>query len=154
MTQYEISPRQSGRHWEARSGDGTPLLFETAEQAAKVTAMQIIRRDGGTLVSLEPSKSGVWMLAVEPPPEDRLALAGLPRSNPFCETCRWWHVWEVQSNPSGTFGECRRNSPVLALVRNHADQDRYLSKWPNTRAQDWCGRHAATPGGIPLDGEP
>lgn len=163
-TRFEIKPRRTGRLWESLSSSGQPLLLETEALAAEVTAAQILRREGGVRVKLEQWSEGLWYLTLafettEPQPgaasvpafSDRPAPADLPRANPFCETCRWWRRWTVQSNPGGTFGECRRNSPLLALVRNANHEDRHLSKWPNTRAEDWCGRHAATPGVLALD---
>ena len=61
--------------------------------------------------------------------------------NPPCGTCRWWHRWARQTNPAGTFGECRRSNPVLVVTQSQDHCDRALSKWPSTREGDWCGRH-------------
>lgn len=63
-------------------------------------------------------------------------------ANPPCETCRFWRKWDSQGRAGGVFGECRKLSPVVILVRaNSPGPDRPVSKWPTTRSNDWCGRH-------------
>lgn len=62
----------------------------------------------------------------------------IPSANPPCECCKWWNRWTQQANPPHVFGECRRHAPVSmpSLKPGHHG---LVSKWPSTRAVDWCG---------------
>lgn len=49
-----------------------------------------------------------------------------------CATCEFW------VRRSETVGQCRFNPPAQVFdVRNSI-----ITNWPDSRADDWCGRHA------------
>ena len=54
-----------------------------------------------------------------------------------CENCTYW-----QAAKSGSAGECRRHAPqTIAFTVD--DNVKFESRFPATKAQDWCGDYAA-----------
>ncbi len=53
-----------------------------------------------------------------------------------CTSCRHW------KNLSSGEGECRRRPPQ-AITFTINDEVRFETRFPMTRAQDWCGEYAA-----------
>lgn len=59
-----------------------------------------------------------------------------------CLGCKWWDAYDSDSRQA----ECRRHAPVRAQesgddgnVTKHWTE----TKWPETKAKDWCGDHEA-----------
>ena len=54
----------------------------------------------------------------------------------LCEACTYWEA------KSGEVGECRRHAPQT-VVFNVDTEVKFESRFPLTKAQDWCGDFTA-----------
>lgn len=54
-----------------------------------------------------------------------------------CESCTYW-----QAKSSATSGECRRHAPQTIAFTVDAGV-KFESRFPETKAADWCGDYAA-----------
>ena len=58
-------------------------------------------------------------------------------TNEFCEHCKHWKEWEVQpASDRMAIGDCRKNEPQCFQTGDV----RFGTKWPSTRATDFCGK--------------
>ena len=56
---------------------------------------------------------------------------------PKCETCRYWHQYDMRRN----FGECFRYPPRSKWGLDYENNEVEHSR-PKTCKWDWCGEHA------------
>ena len=66
------------------------------------------------------------------------------RTETLCGSCQWWVRWAVQAHSApghGPYGECRKNSPHLVMRQGDDGVASPYTKWPSTKATDFCGRH-------------
>lgn len=59
---------------------------------------------------------------------------------PLCETCRYWHQYDMRRN----FGFCYRYPPRSKWGRDNSDNEIEHDR-PKTLKWDWCGEYAETP---------
>lgn len=49
----------------------------------------------------------------------------------YCETCAWYDL---------NTGYCRNKPPVVRQDVSGKYEDEFITMWPETRTDDWCGK--------------
>lgn len=61
-------------------------------------------------------------------------------ANQVCRLCTYWAKWLDQPvNAKVPLGDCRVSQPQIfeSIITR-----KYQTKWPSTKATDYCGKHA------------
>lgn len=54
-----------------------------------------------------------------------------------CDLCEWWQKVTADE------GNCRRRHPIVLINR---DIEQYVTRWPETGEDQWCGEFKAKTG--------
>lgn len=61
------------------------------------------------------------------------------RTDETCGRCAWWVKWRHPPSSGDVLGECRKRCPKSYMRTAPNGTEQPITKWPSTRAADFCG---------------